>query len=90
MTLNTKVSKIIKILSFFANFEKKFNLFEIFKKHKLIDAIILKINTLKQIYENIIKLQKHFANYQNKRKKNNILIEKKNILTRKIWNIKKK
>ena len=49
-------------------------MFEIFKKHKSIDAIIQKINTLKQIHENIIKMQKYFVNYQ---KKNDISIEKK-------------
>ena len=46
LTLNAKISKIIKTLSFFANYEKKLNLFEIFKEHKLIDVIIQKINTL--------------------------------------------
>ena len=40
------------------NFEKKLNLFEILKEHKLIDAIIQKINILKRIYNNINKMQK--------------------------------
>ena len=57
---------MIKISLFFANFEKKFNLFEIFKNNKLIDAIIQKINILKQIHENIVKMQKYFVNYQKK------------------------
>ena len=83
MTLNIKVSNIIKISFFFTNFEKKFNLFEIFKKHKLIDVIIQKIKTLKQIHENINKIQKRFIIYQ--KKKYNISIEKKiYISTRKI------
>ena len=42
------------------NFEKNFNLFEIFKKHKLINVVIQKINILKRIYENINKMKKHF------------------------------
>ena len=82
LTLNTKISNIIKISSFFANLKKKLNLFEIFKKYKLTNAIIQKINILKQIHENIIKMQKYFVNYQNT--KNDISIEKKNISTRKI------
>ena len=76
LILNAKISNITKISSFFANFKKKLNLFEIFKEHKSIDAIIQKINVLKQIHENIIKIQKYFVNYQ---KKNDISIEKKNI-----------
>ena len=40
LILNAKISNIIKILLFFANFKKKLNLFEIFKKHKSIDVII--------------------------------------------------
>ena len=63
LTLNAKISNTIKMLLFIANFEKKLNLFEIFKKHKLIDVIIQNINTLKQIYENNIKMQKYFVNY---------------------------
>ena len=63
LILNAKISNIIKISSFFANFEKKLNLFEIFKKHKSIDAIIQKINILKRIHENIIKMQTYFVNY---------------------------
>ena len=66
LTLNAKISNIIKILSFFANFEKKLNLFEIFKKHKSTNAIIQKINILKRIHENIIKMQKYFVDYQKK------------------------
>ena len=69
LILNAKVLNIIKISLFFANFEKKFNLFEIFKKYKLTNVIIQKINTLKKIHENIMKMQKHFINYQNKIKK---------------------
>ena len=69
LILNAKISNIIKILSFFANFEKKLNLFEIFKKHKSIDAIIQKINILKRIHENIVKMQTYFVNYQNKKRK---------------------
>ena len=48
---------------------KKLNLFEIFKKHKLIDAIIQKMKILKEIHENIIKMQKYFIVYQNKKRK---------------------
>ena len=77
MILNAKISNIIKILSFFANFEKKLNLFEIFKKHKSIDAIIQKINILKRIHENIVKMQIYFVNYQNKKRKMIFQLKKK-------------
>ena len=73
-----KYQTSLKYYYFLRILKKKLNLFEIFKKHKSIDVIIQKINTLKQIYEIIIKIQKHFINYQNK-KKNDILIKKKYI-----------
>ena len=54
------------MLFFFTNFEKKLNLFEIFKKHKSINVVIQKINILKQIHNNINKMQIYFVNYQKK------------------------
>ena len=66
LILNTKISNIIKISLFFANYKKKLNLFEIFKKHKLINVVIQKVNILKRIHNNINKMQKHFVYYQNK------------------------
>ena len=49
LILNVKVSNIIKVTSFFANFEKKFNLFEKSKNQVLIEATIIKGNTIKTI-----------------------------------------
>ena len=63
------------MLSFFANFEKNFNLFEFELSNKSTQLIIQKIKTLKKVHENIVKIQKKFAIYQNKKKKY-ILIEK--------------
>ena len=49
LTLNARVSNTTKILLFFANFEKDFNLFELKLLNKSTQAIIKKINTLKTI-----------------------------------------
>ena len=49
LILNARVSNTTKISLFFANFEKKFNLFELKLSNKSTHAIIKKINTLKKI-----------------------------------------
>ena len=38
-------------MSFFANFEKKSNLFDIKKQHVLVKVIMLKIENLKRIHD---------------------------------------
>jgi len=63
LTLNAKISNIIKITSFFANYNKKFNLFEKERKHLLAQLIIEKIITLKKIHSNISKMQKKSIKY---------------------------
>ena len=49
LTLNARVSNTTKISSFFANFEKDFNLFELKLSNKSAQAVIKKINTLKKV-----------------------------------------
>ena len=73
LTFNFKQSKTTKITSFFANFDKNFNLFELFKKNKSAQSIIEKINTLKKIHQNITAMQDTSIKYQ---KKNDISAKK--------------
>ena len=53
LTLNAKLSNTTKISSFFANFEKDFNLFEFELSNKSTQSTIQKIETLKKTHENI-------------------------------------
>ena len=69
LVFNFKQSKTTKITSFFANYDKDFNLFESFKKNKSTQSIIKKINTLKKIHQNITAMQDASIKYQNKKKK---------------------
>jgi len=63
LTLNAKISNITKIISFFANYNKEFNLFKKERKHLLTQLIIERITTLKKIYNNISKMQKKLIKY---------------------------
>ncbi len=54
LTLNAKISNITKITSFFANYNKEFNLFEKERKHLFAQLVIEKIATLKKIRDNIL------------------------------------
>ena len=73
LTLNAKISNITKITSFFANYNKEFNLFEKERKHLLTQLIIERIATLKKIYDNILNIQKKSIKHLKKITKNNIL-----------------
>ena len=66
LTLNARVSNTTKISSFFANFEKNFNLFESKLSNKSTQAVIKKINTLKKVQKNIVSIQKKSITYQKK------------------------
>ena len=69
LTLSAKQSNTTKISLFFANFERESNLFDEFKKYRSAQAAIKKVNILKRIYENIIKMQKNSTNYKKKKEK---------------------
>ena len=69
LALNKNILDIIKVILFFTNFEKKSNLFKIFKNNRLIQLVIKKTSILKQILENIIKKQEKSANHQKKKRK---------------------
>ena len=68
LILNVKVSNITKVTFFFANFEKKLNLFEKSRNQILIEATIKKENTIKTIQNNIFKMQTNSTKYQKKKK----------------------
>ena len=63
LALNRKVFDIIRVKLFFINFKKKVNLFRRLKDNKSVQSTIKKINTLKQIYKNIIRISKKSENY---------------------------
>ena len=92
LTLNAKILNIIKITLFFVNYNKEFNLFEKERIHLLAQLVIERIATLKQIYDNIFKMQERSIKYQNKRRKtipqlkerDKIYLFTKNLRTRKL------
>ena len=87
LTINAKISNTTKMSSFFANFEKKFNLFEFELSNKSTQSTIQKIKTFKRIHDNIFKMQKKSTIYQKKNefqlKKNKIYLFTKNLKIKK-------
>jgi len=63
LTLNTKISNITKIILFFANYNKKLNLFKEKRTHLFTQLIIKKIAILKKIHNNILKMQQKLIKY---------------------------
>jgi len=63
LTLNAKISNIIKVSLFFANYNKELNLFKKERKHLLAQLVIERIATLKKIYDNILIMQKRSIKY---------------------------
>ena len=93
LTLNVKVSNTTKVTSFFANFEKESNLFEISRNQISTKATITKGNTIKAIQKNILKMQKNSTTYQNKKRKMTPLLKEGNkvyLLTKNLKISKKK
>ena len=63
LTLNVKISNTTKITFFFANFERKSNLFKTSKNQISIEATMNKENTIKIIQNNIFKMQRNSTTY---------------------------
>ncbi len=63
LTLNAKISNIIKITLFFVNYNKKLNLFKKERTHLFAQLAIKRITTLKKIHNNISKMQKRLIKY---------------------------
>ena len=90
LTFNFKQSETTKITSFFANYDKDFNLFESSKKNKSAQSVIKKIDTLKKIHQNITTMQHTSVEYQNKKKKMTSQLKKKDKMYLNIKNLKYK
>ena len=69
LTLNAKVSKTTKTTLYFANFERKLNLFERSRNQVSIKFALEKESKIKEIQDNIFKMQKKSTTYQNKKRK---------------------
>jgi len=77
LTLNAKVSNIIKVTSFFANYGREPNLFGEERKHLLAQSVIKKVATLKKVQINILKMQERSIKYQNKKRKTTPQLKKR-------------
>ncbi len=63
LALNAKVSNIIKITSFFVNYSKESNLFKKERTHLSLQLVIERVETLKKIHDNILKMQERLIKY---------------------------
>ena len=64
--------------SFYANFDHESNLLNYEQSKVSADAAERQIKTLKKIHNNIMRMQRHFFKYVNKKKKITSLLRKKN------------
>ena len=78
LALNVKVSKTTKITSYFANFGRELNLFERSRNQISTKFALKKKNKIKEIQNNIFKMQEKSTTYQNKKRKMTPLLKKKN------------
>ncbi len=69
LALNAKISNTTKITLFFANYDKKSNLFGQQRKHLAAQLAIERVATLKKIHDNITTMQTKLTRYQNKKRK---------------------
>ncbi len=56
LILNAKVSNITNITSFFVNYNKELNLFKKERRHLLAQLVMKRVETLKKIHDNILKM----------------------------------
>ena len=82
LIFNFKISNTTKKTSFFANFEKKLNLFEQKLSHVSTQLTMKKITIFKIIHSNIVKIQQKFTIYQNKKRKTMFQLKKMYLLTK--------
>ena len=90
LTFNVKQFNIIKITSFFANYERNFNLFDYKESSILKNATKSRIKILKKIYNNIMRMQIKSSNYVNKKQKNASLLKEENKMYLFTKNLKRK
>ena len=92
LTINVKQFDIIKTTSFFANYGRDPNLFDYKESSMLTNVTKSRVKIMKQVHNNIVKMQKKSSTYLNKKKKNAPLLKKKNkilLLTKKLKRKKK-
>ena len=76
LTLNAKISKTTKTTSYFANFGRELNLFERPRNQVSIEFALEKGSKIKEIQDNIFKMQEKSTIYQNKKRKMTPLLKK--------------
>ena len=92
IAMNSRVSNTTKISSYYANFGKESNLFEQELKHVVADLIMNRVKKLKNIKDNIKKMQFKSEKYVNKKRKegpqlkeeNKVYLLTKNLTTRRL------
>ena len=78
IAMNNKISDTTKISFYFINFERESNLFEQEQQHVSADLIINRIKRLKNIRNNIQKMQLKSEKYFNKKRKKDSQLKEKN------------
>ena len=78
IAMNSRVSNTTKISPYFANFGKKPNLFEQKLDHVSADLVMNRVKRLKDIKDNIQKMQFKFREYVNKKRKEGPQLKEKN------------
>ena len=78
IAMNNKILNTIKISSYFVNFDKESNLFKQKLKHVAADLIMNRVKKLKNIKNNIQKIQFKFEKYVNKKRKEDPQLKEKN------------
>ena len=91
IAINSKVSNITKISSYFANFDRKSNLFEQELQYIAADLVMNRVKKFKKIKNKIQKMQLKAENSINKKRKEDFQLKKtkiylliKNLTTRKL------
>ena len=69
IAMNSRVSNITKISSYYVNFDKELNLFEQELKHVAADLVMNRVKRFKNIKDNIQKMQFKSEKYVNKKRK---------------------
>ena len=69
IAINSRISNTTRISSYFANFDRKPNLFEQELEHVAADLVMNRVKRLKDIKDNIQKMQLKSEKYINKKRK---------------------
>ena len=78
IAMNSRVSDTTKISSYYVNFGKKSNLFEQNLEHVAANLVMNRVKRLKDIKDNIQKMQLKFEKYVNKKRKEDSQLKEEN------------